>query len=118
MGVLNLDAIRAEAGAEAHELILGGVTYTLPAVLPLGVASAESNDSALLCLFGANADLDVLKRELSTVRSDWDGADFDTDNPQTDVDLICERLYGIKKKGVQAPNREARRAGQKAKKAE
>lgn len=115
MATLNLDALRAEAGLETHQLVLGGVTYELPAILPLGVAAAESNDVALAALFGEDADLDALKANLSMVRSDRPLSEFDSDNPQTDIDMICEVLYGIKVNEAPAPNREARRSGQNGK---
>lgn len=115
MAEVNLDALRAEAGLETHSLVLGGVTYQLPAILPLGVAAAESNDEALSALFGEDADLDTLKANLSMVRSDRPLSEFDSENPQTDIDMICEVLYGVKQNDAPAPNREARRSGQKAK---
>lgn len=109
MGSLNIDALRAEAGLEGHELTLGGIVYHLPAILPLGVAAAESNDEALLALFGDDADTDALKRDLSMVRSDRPLSEFDSDAPQTDIDMICERLYGVVQKAPPSPNRQARR---------
>ncbi len=115
MGSLNLDALRAEAGLESHELILGGVTYQLPPILPLGVAAAETNDDALAALFGDDADLDVLKANRSMVRSDRPLAEFDSEHPETDIDMICDLLYGVRQKDAPAPNRQARRNGQKAK---
>jgi hypothetical protein len=120
MADLNLDALRAEAGLEDHKLTVGGRTFTLPAILPMGVMTANSPDEALAALFLSDADpeqftdddidtLKHLKKHLSMVRSDRPADDFNPDDPQTDVDFICERLYGIRRN---TPNREARRSGQ------
>jgi hypothetical protein len=109
MASVNLDALRAEAGLEGHELIVGGVTYVLPPILPLGVVDADSQDDALAALFGEDVDIDHLKANLSMVRSDRPLSEFDPESPETDFDLICERLYGIRRREASGPNREARR---------
>jgi hypothetical protein len=52
---LDLDAIRAENGAEPKIVRLGGVDYVLPSVLPLALAQylAEAQTvDAIRCLFG------------------------------------------------------------------
>jgi hypothetical protein len=52
---LDLDARRAEAAGEPHEVVLGGVTYELPAEFPLLAGEHLANgsvSSAVAVLFG------------------------------------------------------------------
>ena len=146
MGTLNLDALRSEAGLEGHEFIVGGRTFHLPPIMPVGLGSSLTEEEGVVRLFmpdeevavdedgklcavddegdlvplsaEVRATLSHLKRHLSIVRSDRPLSEFD-DDPQSDMDMICERLYGVSRtRGgdeVPAPNREARRAGPKAK---
>jgi hypothetical protein len=110
MGDLNFDALRAEAGlGEGHTMTLGGREFHLPAIMPLTVASGDFEES-LEALFGEDADLDFLKQHLSAIRSDRPFSQHDPENPETDIDAIAEKLYGIKPAKKHSPNREARRA--------
>lgn len=55
MARLDLDARRAEAQAEPHEVVLGGVTYELPAEFPVVAGEYLANadmTSAVALLFG------------------------------------------------------------------
>lgn len=110
MAELNFDALRAEAGlTDGHKLIIGGREFHLPGIMPLAVASGDF-DEALEALFGEDADVDFLKLHLSAVRSDRPFSEHDPENPETDIDAIAEKLYGIKPAKKHSPNREARRA--------
>lgn len=87
MGVLDLDARRAEANDEPHQLTLGGETYELPARVPLAFVEELSNNrfyEAIALLFGADnaepvfallsaEDLDVIAKDLYDMGGDGVG---------------------------------------------
>jgi len=109
MAELDFDAIRSEAGlTDGHTLVLGGETFSLPAIMPLAVTT-DDFDGALEALFGGDADLVFLKQHLSAIRSDRPFSEHDPENPESDIDVIAEKLYGIKPSKKSSPNRAARR---------
>jgi hypothetical protein len=100
MGQINFDAQRAEAGIEGHSITVAGRDIDLPPVLSLRFGAAMADGDIVAAV---------------AVLVDGDDGDWLIDHLGIDeLNQIAEDLYGLGGE-EEAPNREARRAGKKAK---
>lgn len=118
MADFDFDAVRTEAGfGTGHQITIGGRKFKLPPILPLAVAAGGDFEESLAALFGDDEDdLAFLGQHLSVIRSDRPYSEHDPDNPETDIDVLAEKVYGIKPSKKASPNREARRSSGPTKK--